>query len=47
MEIWYWDYFNKGYKDKASPSDMGKKRLEHIIENEIHKIGDDDIEEEL
>ncbi|WP_346304208.1 hypothetical protein [Bacteroides sp.] len=47
MEIWYWDYFNKGYKDKVSPSDMGKKTLEHIIENEIHKIGDDDIEEEL
>lgn len=47
VQIGYWNYFNKGYKDKVSPSDMGGKILENIINNEIQMIGDDDIEEEL
>lgn len=47
MKIGYWNYFDKGYRDKVSPSDMGKDTLQHIIQNEIQMIGDDDIEEEL
>ena len=47
MKIGYWNYFDKEYNDKVSPSDMGKETLEVIIENEIQMIGDDDIEEEL
>lgn len=45
LQIGYWDYFDKGYTDKVSPSDMGKEKLKHILNNEIKMIGDDDDEE--
>lgn len=41
VEIGYWDYFNKNYKDKVSPSDLGKTELIRIIKNEIKIVGDD------
>ena len=45
LQIGYWDYFDKEYTDKVSPSDMGKEKLEYILNNEIKMIGDDDDEE--
>ena len=45
IEVGYWDYFGKGYANKVSPSDMGKEKLEYILNNEIKMIGDDDDEE--
>lgn len=45
VEIGYWDYFNKGYIDKVSPSDLGKTKLNYIIDNEIKMIGEVDEEE--
>ena len=44
VEVGYWDFFDKGYTDKVSPSDMGKEKLEDIMKNEIKIIGDDDDE---
>ena len=45
VEIGYWNYFDKKYKDKISPSDLGKDKLNYIIENEIEMIGE--IDEEI
>lgn len=45
LEIGYWDYFNKGYKNKISPSDLGAIELRRIMNNEIKMIGDDTDEE--
>lgn len=47
VEIGYWSYFGRNYEDKVSPSDLGKKKLENILKNEIIMIGDDNDEEEL
>ena len=45
IELGYWDYFNRGYEDKISPSDKGKESLENILKNEIKMIGDEEDEE--
>lgn len=45
LKIGYWDFFEKGYTDKVSPSDMGKQKLDYILKNEIKMIGDDGDEE--
>ena len=45
LEIGYWDFLEKGYTDKVSPSDMGKQKLDYILKNEIKMIGDDGDEE--
>lgn len=45
VEIGYWDYFGKRYEDKVSPSDMGKDKLNYILDNEIKMIGEIDDEE--
>lgn len=47
VELGYWDFFDRLYDDKVSASDLGKKELLRIIDNEIHMIGDDKNEEEL
>ena len=47
IEIGYWDFFDKDYPNKSSPSDLGKERLYYILENEIKMIGDGRDEEEL
>lgn len=47
IELGYWSYFGRGYKDKVSPSDLGKECLENILQNEITMIGDEDDEDEL
>lgn len=41
IEIGYWDYFDKQYKNKISPSDLGKKELKRIIKHELKMVGDD------
>jgi len=41
----YWDFFNKDYPDKVSPSDLGKEELLRIMKNEIKYIGEIDEEE--
>jgi hypothetical protein len=45
IELGYWDFFGKKYKDKVSPSDLGEYKLKDIMLNEIKMIGDDDDEE--
>lgn len=40
IEVGYWNYFGKRYKDKISPSDLGYKKLKWIMKNEILMIGD-------
>ena len=47
VELGYWDFFDRSYDDKVSASDLGKKELLRIIDNEIQMIGDDENEEEL
>lgn len=47
VEIGYWNYFGKGYEDKVSPSDLGKKKLKQIMNEEILMIGDEIDEDEL
>ena len=47
INLGYWNYFGRGYKDKVSPSDLGKERLKYILQNEIKMIGDDSDEDEL
>ena len=47
VELGYWDYFDRLYDNKVSASDLGKKELLRIIDNEIQMIGDDENEEEL
>ena len=45
VELGYWNWIGKGYLDKVSPSDMGKKKLKYILEHEIEIIGDSDEDE--
>ena len=47
VELGYWDFFDRLYDNKVSASDLGKKELLRIIDNEIRMIGDDENEEEL
>lgn len=47
VELGYWSYFGRGYKNKVSSSDLGKECLENILQNEITMIGDEDDEDEL
>lgn len=43
-QIGYWDFGNKEYENKVSPSDMGKDVLSRIIASEIIFIGESDEE---
>lgn len=43
VELGYWDYFNKGYPDKKSPTDFGKEIFNKILSSEITMIGDEQI----
>lgn len=43
--IGYWDFSGKKYKDKVSPSDMGREELLRIIRTEIKIVGEIDEEE--
>ena len=45
IDFGYWDYFNKNYKNKISPSDSGKDELLRILHSEIKMIGSDDDDE--
>ena len=45
IKLGYWDFFDKGYADKLSPSDLGKNQLLRIIRDEIKFLGDIDEEE--
>lgn len=45
ISIGYWDFFDKDYSDKLSPSDIGKNQLLRIMRDEIKYIGDIDEEE--
>lgn len=45
LEIGYWNYFNRGYSNKISPSDLGGSKLKYILNNEIKTIGDETDEE--
>ena len=47
IELGYWDFNLSEYSNKVSPSDMGKEKLNYILENEIKMIGDEDVEEEI
>lgn len=47
VELGYWDYFNKDYEDKISPSDLGYQKLRDIMIHEIYMIGDDHSEDEI
>lgn len=47
IELGYWDFFGKDYKNKVSPTDMGKEKFEYILNNEIKMIGDDEKDDEL
>ena len=47
IELGYWDFNLREYSNKVSPSDMGKEKLNYILENEIKMIGDEDVEEEI
>lgn len=45
VELGYWNFFDKKYKSKVSPSDLGEYKLKDIMINEIKMIGDDHDEE--
>lgn len=45
VQIGYWDNENKGYENKVSASDLGKDKLEYILENEIKFIEEGEDEE--
>jgi len=45
VKLGYWDWTKGNYTDKVSPSDMGKKQLRYILDNEIKIIGDSDEDE--
>ena len=47
VELGYWDYFDRLYDDKLSPSDSGREELLRIMDSEIKMIGDDEDENEL
>ena len=44
MEVGYWDYFDRLYDDKLSPSDLGELELKRIMKDEIKIVGEDDEE---
>lgn len=44
MEVGYWDYFDRLYDDKLSPSDLGELELKRIMRDEIKIVGEDDEE---
>lgn len=45
--VGYWDWTQCKFDDKVSPSDLGKKELQRIIQTEVKMIGDEDYEEDL
>jgi len=45
VELGYWDWTKGNYPDKVSPSDMEKKQLIYILDNEIKMIEDSDEDE--
>jgi len=45
IDFGYWDNFNKNYKNKFSPSDLGRDELLRILHSEIKMIGSDDDDE--
>lgn len=47
VELGYWDFFDRLYDDKLSPSDSGREELLRIMDSEIKMIGDDEDENEL
>ena len=47
IELGYWDFTLSKYSNKVSPSDMGKEKLNYILENEIKMIGDEEVEKEI
>ena len=47
VELGYWDFFDRLYDNKVSASDLGKKELLRIMDNEIQMIGDEIDEDEL
>ena len=47
IQLGYWDYFDKEYDNKVSPSDLGRDKLKYILENEIKMLGDEKVEEEI
>lgn len=47
LEIGYWDFYDKDYPEKSSPSDLGEEKLHYILENEITMIGDDEHEKQI
>lgn len=38
FKVGYWDWKKGKYPEKVSPSDLGKKELNRILENEIHEV---------
>ena len=38
IKLGYWDYFDKEYHSKVSPTDLGKEKFEYILKNEIKFI---------
>lgn len=47
LQLGYWNYFDKNYKNKVSPSDMGERVLNKILNNEIKYIERIEDDEEL
>lgn len=47
IEVGYWDYFNRQYDDKISPTDLGRIIFKSILKNEIKMIGGDNNREVL
>lgn len=39
----FWNYFGKDYKDKISPTDLGKEKFKYILENEIKFVTKEEI----
>ena len=35
LEIGYWDFFDRGYEDKVSASDLGESECKRILREEI------------
>ena len=38
FKVGYWDWRQGKYPEKVSPSDLGKKELNRILENEINEV---------
>lgn len=47
VELYYWNYFGKGYEDKLSPTDMGQDVFEDILSNQLKLYGGSDEEIKL